>query len=151
MKKFTNNPCGCAVISLIELRKGLWSTNKIWGENYPLPWQEMMQLIWDVSVHVPSVLSSGMTVWHKASSLKNSCTEGSSSLMASTRLLSWNLNLLSLSVLKEKSTQAVFWRCTDQYGRLLFDGLPPRTLMVFYAVEFSSITSVTSTLWPNSS
>lgn len=35
---------------------------------------------------LPSLLSSGMTVWHKASSLKNSCTAQSSSLMASTRL-----------------------------------------------------------------
>ncbi|TNN87117.1 hypothetical protein EYF80_002872 [Liparis tanakae] len=33
----------------------------------------------------PSLFSSGMTVWHRASSLKNSCAAGSSSLMASTR------------------------------------------------------------------
>lgn len=37
---------------------------------------------------LPSLFSSGMTVWHKASSLKNSWTEGSSRLTASTRLLS---------------------------------------------------------------
>lgn len=76
---------------------------------------------WDMKIYLrslwsslPSFLSSGMTVWQSANRRKNSCTRGSSSLMASIKLLSWKRNFRSISGLKEKSTHGVFYKSQRQ-------------------------------------
>lgn len=97
------------------------------------------------TIHLPALFSSDITVWQRASNLRNSCTLGSPNLMHSFRWWSKNWNVLSTRRLTGKSTGSFF--CRRMTTKRTIDLIP--TIIFENSKTFSlSIFNVYMIFWP---